>query len=328
MAKPSEVAASSGVVRRFDSPDAQLWGSDGDLSRGIAAGDLPCLDHQLSDRERETEEGERTVGGTQRRAKPQRSGSENTVAVQAHTLLLALPCAHSKNMLQRPTPQMHLCSQVTPLGCPLSSLQHSRGPLHYHLLLLTRLSLLCPSPVADCCGCSGDADLKFAHRKLQSYPEEMEAAVMMSKTTSFGIDALSLYAKCIPIFYGQTPCFRHRPASSVAASYSPCLLELPQVVGCVRRQTRICAVRRRRSYFQSDTYVLLEPGQGEVFVSEEELKNRLKDWLQNWPGDSLPPDLARFKTIDDAVAHLVRSVCELEIDGEVGSIQWYQVRLE
>ncbi|CAA7404190.1 unnamed protein product [Spirodela intermedia] len=87
-------------------------------------------------------------------------------------------------------------------------------------------------------------------------------------------------------------------------------------------------VGRRRSYFQSDTYVLLEPGKGEEFISEEELKVRLKDWLQNWPGNNLPPDLARFKTIDDAVDHLVRSVCELEIDGEVGTVQWYQVRLE
>ncbi|CAA6667358.1 unnamed protein product [Spirodela intermedia] len=55
-------------------------------------------------------------------------------------------------------------------------------------------------------------------------------------------------------------------------------------------------------------------GQREEFISEEELKVRLKDWLQNWPGNNLPPDLARFKTIDDAVDHLVRS--------------WYQVRLE
>lgn len=91
---------------------------------------------------------------------------------------------------------------------------------------------------------------------------------------------------------------------------------------------QVYAVRRRRAYMQSDTYVLLEPGRGEEFVSEDELRIRLKGWLENWPGNVLPPDLARFGTIDDAVSHLVRSVCELEIDGEVGSVQWYQVQLE
>lgn len=86
--------------------------------------------------------------------------------------------------------------------------------------------------------------------------------------------------------------------------------------------------RRRRADIQSETYVLMEPGKDEEFVSEEELGMRLKGWLENWPGKNLPSDLARFESIDDAVQFLVKSACELEIDGEVGSIQWYKVRLE
>ncbi|KAJ4974439.1 hypothetical protein NE237_007613 [Protea cynaroides] len=124
----------------------------------------------------------------------------------------------------------------------------------------------------------------------------------------------------------QTPFAWSRP--SAGSDYMSLLVysTLPKMPR--HKKNMICATRRRRAYSQTDTYVLMEPGKSEEFVSEEELKARLKGWLENWPGDALPPDLARFKTIDDAVTHLVKSVCELEIDGELGSVQWYEVRLE
>ncbi|GJX73474.1 chlororespiratory reduction 7 [Tanacetum coccineum] len=42
-------------------------------------------------------------------------------------------------------------------------------------------------------------------------------------------------------------------------------------------------------------------------------------------GTSLPHDLAISESIDDAVTSLVKSVCELEIDGDVHSVRWYDL---
>lgn len=128
------------------------------------------------------------------------------------------------------------------------------------------------------------------------------------------------------------PPLRHRRSRKAmiasAASAAPGAASFATARVQRRPGTTKCLARRRRADIQSDTYVLLEPGMEEEFVSREELEERLMGWLERWPGGDLPPDLARFDTLDDAVSYLVRSVCELEVDGEVGSVQWYQVQLE
>ncbi|CAO2171555.1 unnamed protein product [Urochloa humidicola] len=115
---------------------------------------------------------------------------------------------------------------------------------------------------------------------------------------------------------------------SVALSFSTASLKPPPRIQRHGSRSQVCAARRKRADIQSDTYVLIEPGMDEQFVSREELEERLKGWLEKWPPGELPPDLARFDTVDEAVSYLIRSVCVLEIDGEVGSVQWYQVEVE
>ncbi|XP_050270538.1 protein CHLORORESPIRATORY REDUCTION 7, chloroplastic isoform X1 [Quercus robur] len=126
----------------------------------------------------------------------------------------------------------------------------------------------------------------------------------------------------------RSPSIHTRPANVTAYWNSSVHPNLPKMSSNNRHALKVYAIRRSRKYQKSETYVLMERGQEERFVSEEELKAKLKDRLENWPGEALPPDLARFENIDDAVLFLVKSVCELEIDGNVGSIQWYEVRLD
>ncbi|CAK9228302.1 unnamed protein product [Sphagnum troendelagicum] len=85
---------------------------------------------------------------------------------------------------------------------------------------------------------------------------------------------------------------------------------------------------RRLLYGEAETYVLIEPGEDEQFVTLEELQEKLKTWLEQWPGKELPPDLVQYDSIEDAVEYLVTSVCELELGGGQGSIQWFEVRLD
>lgn len=78
----------------------------------------------------------------------------------------------------------------------------------------------------------------------------------------------------------------------------------------------------------ADNFVLLEPDEDETFVSQIELKEKLRPYLENWPGKSLPDDLASFASIDEALDYLVGTACELQLGAGQGTIQWFEVRLE
>lgn len=85
---------------------------------------------------------------------------------------------------------------------------------------------------------------------------------------------------------------------------------------------------RSALYSDSENYVLIEPGRDEEFVNLEELRARLRTWLENWPGNILPADLARYSNLDEAVTYLVDSACELDVGDGSGTVQWFEVRLE
>lgn len=78
--------------------------------------------------------------------------------------------------------------------------------------------------------------------------------------------------------------------------------------------------------YQEDMYVVLMPGEAEVFATPEELLEQLTNLLTERQ-DNLPRDLQRFQSISDQARHLRDTACELELrPGE--AMQWYVVRLE
>ncbi|KAG5247419.1 hypothetical protein OIU77_021388 [Salix suchowensis] len=144
--------------------------------------------------------------------------------------------------------------------------------------------------------------------------------LLNSKADSFNCDNITRKRSSSP--------FVQASSADIADSFSSIHLKLLNLMNRRGDSVKVFAVRRRRIHEKTGTYVLLEPGEDEKFVSEEELRATLKGYLESWPGPTLPLDLAKFETLDDAASFLVSSVCELEIDGDVGSVQWYEVRLE
>lgn len=73
-------------------------------------------------------------------------------------------------------------------------------------------------------------------------------------------------------------------------------------------------------------FVVLEADQSEQFLTPEELFNKLKVILQNYP-EELPRELHKFSNLDEQVKYLQDNFCELEM-GDNNYLQWYVVRLE
>lgn len=78
--------------------------------------------------------------------------------------------------------------------------------------------------------------------------------------------------------------------------------------------------------YESDTYVVLAPGQAEEFLTTAELLARLRSLLDTRQ-DDLPRDLQRLATVEEQATYLLENACEFELAlGE--RLQWYAVRLE
>jgi len=78
--------------------------------------------------------------------------------------------------------------------------------------------------------------------------------------------------------------------------------------------------------YESDTFVLLESGRSEEFLSTAELLDKLKGVLAERQND-LPRDLQKFASVQDQAQYLLETSCELDV-GPDEFLQWYAVRLE
>lgn len=78
--------------------------------------------------------------------------------------------------------------------------------------------------------------------------------------------------------------------------------------------------------YQEEMFVVLMPGEAEIFLTPEELLEKLVDLLGDRQ-ETLPRDLQGFATVAEQAQHLRDTTCELELaPGE--AMRWYVVRLE
>ncbi|MEM8614868.1 MAG: chlororespiratory reduction protein 7 [Cyanobacteria bacterium P01_H01_bin.105] len=78
--------------------------------------------------------------------------------------------------------------------------------------------------------------------------------------------------------------------------------------------------------YSEDMFVLLVPGNDEVFLEPDELLIKLQVMLEQYAG-LLPRDLQKFDLVTQQAKHLRDTSCEFEVTPGV-SWQWYAVRLE
>jgi len=79
-------------------------------------------------------------------------------------------------------------------------------------------------------------------------------------------------------------------------------------------------------YQDNDMFVVLMPGEEEVFMLPDELLEHLKTILEDRQ-DDLPRELQRFDSLEAQAKHLRDTACDFDLrPGE--AMQWYVVRLE
>ncbi len=78
--------------------------------------------------------------------------------------------------------------------------------------------------------------------------------------------------------------------------------------------------------YQEEHFVVLETNQPEQFLTASELREKLKEILQQLKLEELPPELRPFNSVEAQAKHLLDTSCELDV-GTGKYLQWYAVRL-